>query len=57
MRFHPAEYAVPESQYDRLLEIWIRHRGPRYPRESAVRMLWFNMGPAACPDEPPLEPS
>ena len=52
LRFHPAEYAIPESQSDRLLGIWRKHRGPRYPRESAAGMLWMSMGPGSYPDDP-----
>ena len=49
-RFHPAEYAIPESQAEVLLGLWRRYRGPRYPRDSAVRMLWMSMGPGTYPD-------
>ena len=53
LRFHPTEYAIPESQADVLLAIWRRHRGPHYLKDSVVGMLWINMGPGTYPDEPP----
>jgi hypothetical protein len=53
LRFHPAEYAIPQSQSEQLLAIWREHRGPRYPKESAAEMLWLNMGPASYPDGDP----
>ena len=52
LRFHPAEYAIPDSQGTQLLELWKRYRGSRYPRESSAGMLWMNMGPGTYPDEP-----
>ena len=51
LKFLPAEYAIPESQREVLLGIWLRHRGPRYRKQSAVGMLWMNMGPGSYPDE------
>lgn len=58
LRFHPAEYAIPQSQSVSLLRIWRRHRGPHYPSESAAGMLWIHMGPGSYPDDaPPAPPS
>jgi hypothetical protein len=51
VRFHPAEYAIPDSQCEVLLDIWVRHRGPRYPKQSAVGMLWMNMGPGSYAED------
>jgi len=50
LRFHPAEYANPQSQSEVLLEIWLRHRGP-HRKASAVGMLWMDMGPGSYPDD------
>lgn len=50
-RFHPAEYAIPESQAEALLGIWRRHRGPRYRKDSAAGLLWLDMGPGTYPDQ------
>ena len=60
-RFHPAEYAIPESQSEVLLGIWRLHRGRAHPKESEVGMLWMNMGPGSYQDgaqpQPPIEAS
>lgn len=53
LKFHPAEYAIPQSQSEILLRLWRRHRGPRYRKESSVGMLWLNMGPGSYPDDDP----
>jgi hypothetical protein len=37
LKFHPAD-------------IWHRHRGPRYPKQEAADLRWFNIGPASYPD-------
>jgi hypothetical protein len=51
LKFFPAEYALPDSQAERLLGIWLRHRGPHYRQESDVGFRWMNMGPGSYPDE------
>ena len=53
LKFHPAEYAIPHSQSETVLSIWRRHRGPRYPNESSVGLLWMDMGPGSYPDDGP----
>ncbi len=53
LRFHPAEYAIPESQSEALLGIWRRYRGPAHRKESEVGRLWLDMGPGSYPDDGP----
>ena len=51
LKFHPAEYAIPESQSETLLGIWLRHRGPRYPQGVCCRVLVAKHGPGTYPDD------
>jgi hypothetical protein len=51
LKFYPREYAIPQTQHDRLNEIWTQHRGSASAAD--VAFAFFSGGPASYPDREP----